>query len=270
MRRPVVLMRDSFLSIYLSAAGRRGTVSIAQLSVTTRSTHKSCGLARHMLDHLQIEADADPAGVGARARKERVVEAAAVPHAPALPIERRAGHDDDIDRGGVDQRQTGSRLGNVPAAGDKVAPRIGHGEGLQVVGTDDARQRDGDAAREAPADERRRVDLAAKRGEAEDGAGGGHHGQGGEAGAERRAAGAALCARHRVAPLEHLLAQRPFGRDGIVVASSGNAALVCGSVHGSRVPTCVVYSGPDRSIAGRRRLRPGERKARQRWSGSVA
>ncbi len=36
--------------------------------------------------------------------------------------------------------------------------------------------------------------------------------QGGEAGAQRRAAGAALLARHRVAPLEHEIAQRALGR----------------------------------------------------------
>ena len=112
-----------------------------------------------------------------------------------------------------------------------------------MVGTDDERQRDGGPASQAVRDERHGVDLGAKRGEAEDGAGAGDRRQRGQAGAQRLVGGAALRARHGVASGQHDVAQRALGGGG-VVACAGNAEAVGGCVHGLQVLTCVIYSLP--------------------------
>ena len=156
-------------------------------------------------------------------------------------------------------KAAGSTSGR-PARGSGMPKRPGFrsrslsadGEGLHVMRPDDARQGDGDAACEAPGDERRRVDLAAKRGEAEHGGGVGDGRHGGEAGKERRAGGAALFARHGVAPAQHEIAQGALGRGGLV-ARLDYAERVCGHLHRSSASILVVYSARVASIAGPRR-----------------
>lgn len=173
-------------------------------------------LAGQLQHDLRLESERDAGDAGSRPLKIRVVEAAAVAAAPAGGVERRSGHDDEIELARVDLGMARDRLGDPPGARLQIDLQVVDARGDHALGPDHPRQAEGLPVTQDAAVERGRLDLAAERGEGQYRAGGVELRQTRGASADGLAQASSFRVRQRVAGAEDAASQIAFagGRVG--------------------------------------------------------